>query len=293
MRRLLKGIFESDLPLDDLPSSIDALVCPVELERQQQGDEDDESVRNHAGHDTRSVLWLIDLPEHRGTNDTSDTAESNKRSRAQRTLPLPTDVVGLVSHDSGDVGVRAYSREEDTKVSRAVVGAEAEDGKANEAEAGVDDDGAAAVAELIGEDGLNVHEESCGGVGRGDEALCLGDIEAHAEHEDDGEEVGDGVGGGGAEAEEGGEAPDLEITGVAKVLAQVERGSDCVGAVLFDARDHEVDLFVVEEAAGALGLIGEVDEEEVADEAEDAGEDAFHLKRVSWGAEMGEGLRLR
>ena len=281
-KRLLKGIFKSNLSLDNLPAGINALVRPVELERQQQGDDDDESIGDHACHDPRSVLWLIDLPEHGGADDTSNTTESNEGSRAQSALPLPADVVGLVGHDSGDIGICADSRKEDAKVAGAVVGAEAEDGEAGEAQAGVDDDGAAAVAEFIGKDGLDEHEEPSCGVGGSNEALCLCDVEAHAEHEDDGEEVGDGVGGGGAEAEEGGEAPDLEIAGVAQVLAEVELGGDGVGAVLLDARDHKVDLLVREEAVGTLGLVGEVDEEEVAGDGDAAGEDAFHLGEVSY-----------
>lgn len=124
---------------------------------------------------------------------------------------------------------------------------------------------------------MGVHEDARRRIGGRNEALSLCDIEAHAVHEDDGEEVGDGVGGGGAKAKERGKAPDLEVAGVAEVLAEAELGGDGVSAVLLDARDHEVDLLIAEEAAGALGLVGEVDEEEVAGNADTAGEDTFHL----------------
>jgi hypothetical protein len=138
--RLLKGIFKSNLSLDNLPPSIDSLVRPPELQRQQQGDADNKPVRNHTRHDTGSVLWLVHLPEHRGSDNTSNTTESNKRGRAKRALPLPTDVVGLIRHDSGDVGIGTDSGKEDAEVARAVVGAEPKDREADEAEAGVDDD---------------------------------------------------------------------------------------------------------------------------------------------------------
>ena len=63
---------------------------------------------------------------------------------------------------------------------------------------------------LVAVVGTAVHPDGGEDVGWGDEALGGADAEAHALVEDDGEEVGDGVGAGGREAEEGGEAPDLE-----------------------------------------------------------------------------------
>ena len=130
---------------------------------------------------------------------------------------------------------------------------------------------------LIRYHSLGVHDNGCRDVGRGDEALGFGDVEAQAVAEDDGEEVGDGVGGGGGKAEEGGEAPDFQVEGVFEVGAEAELVRDGVLAVFFDAGDDEGGFGLVDELPRVLGLFGEIDDEEVACDAEEASNDAFHL----------------
>jgi len=66
--------------------------------------------------------------------------------------------------------------------------------------------------------------DDCGCDVRGsNEALGFSDGEAHSETEDDGEEVGDGVGVCCREAEEAGESPDFGVEGVLEVGFQGER----------------------------------------------------------------------
>ena len=84
-------------------------------------------------------------------------------------------------------------------------------------------------------------------VGWRDQALCLADAEAHALLEDDGQEIGDGVGAGGREAEEGCEAPDLEVQSVPEVLAPVELGGNGVVAIFLNAGYDEGGFFLGEE----------------------------------------------
>lgn len=54
-------------------------------------------------------------------------------------------------------------------------------------------------------------------------------------------------------------------------------GSGGVGAVVFKARDDEIDFCVAEELPRPFGLVGEVDEDEVGGETDGAGHDAFNL----------------
>lgn len=125
--------------------------------------------------------------------------------------------------------------------------------------------------------GLGVHDNGCRDIRGSDEALGFGDTEAQAAAEDDGEEVGDGVGGGGGKAEEGGEAPDFHVEGVLEVGANAELVGDGVVAVFLDA-GHDVGGFgLVDELPRVLGLFGEIDDEEVACDAEEASDDAFPL----------------
>jgi hypothetical protein len=67
-----------------------------------------------------------------------------------------------------------------------------------------------------------VHDNGCKDVGRCDQTLAGSNIEAHPFVQNDGQEVGDGVGTGRGQAEEGSEGPDLEIESVLQVLAPFE-----------------------------------------------------------------------
>lgn len=106
------------------------------------------------------------------------------------------------------------------------------------------------------------------------------DGESHADVEDDGQEVSDGVGDGGRQTEKGSEAQDLQIARPAQVLAQVERLKNNIVAVLFDPSTHESDLLLVEERQRSLGALsgelGKVDDGESANGSDDDGDEALH-----------------
>ena len=61
---LLQSVLEAWLALDHLATSINTLVGSPELEGEREGDEDDEAVGDHAGHDSWAVTWGIDLTEN-------------------------------------------------------------------------------------------------------------------------------------------------------------------------------------------------------------------------------------
>lgn len=54
--------------------------------------------------------------EDGATDDTANASKADKGGRAQRTLPLPTDVVGLPRENTGNVGIARRGGEEDTEV---------------------------------------------------------------------------------------------------------------------------------------------------------------------------------
>lgn len=107
---------------------------------------------------------------------------------------MSADVVSLVGHGGGDICVCAHADEEDAEVADAHVLDPADEREADDGEAGVEGDDGTAEVVLVAEPAGEVHHYACGGVGGRDEALGFGEGEAHAAAEDDGEEVGEGVG---------------------------------------------------------------------------------------------------
>lgn len=60
---LLQSVLEAWLALNHLATSINTLVGSPELVGECEGDEDDHAVGDHAGHDSWTVTWGIDLTE--------------------------------------------------------------------------------------------------------------------------------------------------------------------------------------------------------------------------------------
>lgn len=137
--------------------------------------------------------------------------------------------------------------------------------------------------------GESVHYNGGAEVWRGDEALSLAYFEAHAFLEDDGEEIGDSVGAGSGEAEERGEAPDLQVCCVAEVFCPVESGymsvfefikscflvllfRDCIVSILLDPRNNKVGFFLGQELQTESfgGFLGKVYNQNVGSQTEQA-----------------------
>ena len=76
------------------------------------------------------IRRLVLVSEDRAANNAADTAHADEGCRAQRSLPLSADVVGLVRQDAGHVGVAGDGREEDAEVAHAAAFGEAEEGEA-------------------------------------------------------------------------------------------------------------------------------------------------------------------
>jgi hypothetical protein len=56
---------------------------------------------------------------------TANATEANKSRRAEGSLPLPSDVVGLISHASRNVGIRTGCDEENTEITNTLIVVEA------------------------------------------------------------------------------------------------------------------------------------------------------------------------
>jgi hypothetical protein len=131
MKRL-QGVPEALKPLNNLATSLSALVSPPELEVHKQSNNNDQASSDHASSNTRNVVGLILSAEDSATNDTTNTTSPDEGSRAKSTLPLATDVVCLPCENGGDVGVSCGSREEDTGVADTDVVGETDHGKTDE-----------------------------------------------------------------------------------------------------------------------------------------------------------------
>ena len=111
----LQRVPEALQTFDDLPTCRGTLVRTPELELQSAADNQDETAGTeatvHARPDCASVWdppqWStrIDLPvaglvlgpEDGAADDTTDASSADERGGAERTLPLPSDVVRLIS----------------------------------------------------------------------------------------------------------------------------------------------------------------------------------------------------
>jgi len=72
---------------------------------------------NHASHDSKRVLWFVLLSKDQTPSNASNASKPNQCGTAKRSLPLPSDVVRLIGHDGGYVGINARSNEKQGKVS--------------------------------------------------------------------------------------------------------------------------------------------------------------------------------
>ena len=140
------------------------------------------------------ILWLILRPEHQPPRNASHAAQPYQRRATECSLPLASNIVRLIRHCGWDVRVCSRRDEEDAKITSGIVGREAHDGETDEREDGVEDEDGAADAISIADPGGGEHDNGGEAVGRGDEALGGAEREVHAFAENDGEEVGDGVG---------------------------------------------------------------------------------------------------
>ena len=104
---------------------------------------------------------------------------------------------------------------------------------------------------------------------------------AHVPGQDDGEEEAEGVGDDVVEHVQPGPFPEFPVVQVVQDFAEIEAVDGCITSVAVNSCFDDSCFFGCEEGAASdqLGLrasIGEVDDENVAHEAEEDGDDALH-----------------
>lgn len=230
--------------------------------------------------------------EDERAGDAADAAKHDKGGRAKGALPLAADVVGLVGQGGRDVGVGAGGDEKDAKVADGRALGEAHDGETNHAEDDVSDNDGAADVVLVADPAREVDDDGGKGIGRSNQALSLADRESELEVENDGQEVGEGVGDGGGVEEDHGVGPNLPVETGTEVLLDGEFLDLDITTVGVDTSANPLLLGGAKERPGLSLGVGEVDEEPVADKTEHAGEDTFNDEDPSPTVHVSKALHL-
>lgn len=139
-RRCLQGIPEALKTLDDLATSIGALVSPPEFQIHKKSNDDDKTGSDHASGNARNVVRLVLGSEDCASYNPTNTTSADEGSGAESALPLAADVVGLPRKDCGDVGVGCCGCEEDTSITDGYAVGETNHGEADESQHAIGDD---------------------------------------------------------------------------------------------------------------------------------------------------------
>ncbi|KAB8343155.1 hypothetical protein FH972_022745 [Carpinus fangiana] len=223
--------------------------------REEANNEDNQHVGADRHAQTGHISGTILLAEHGATDYAADAAEADHSGAAEGALPVAADVVGLVSHNDGDVGVAAGSREKDAKVAHRGCVCKTHDGQTNDAQHAVP-----------------YYDRSANAT------LALSETETHGVVENQGQEIGQSIRDGCCCAKKKCEAPDLEVSAATKPLSEVEFLGMSVAAVSVNPGKDVVDFMLSEKAAeDILGiLVGEADDEDEAEQRNDAGDNAVN-----------------
>ena len=125
------------------------------------------------------------------------------------------------------------------------------------------------------------HPNSSDNVRWCNQALSHGSVETHTLVKNDGQEVGNSVGGRSGKTEKSGEAPDLAVETAAEIGREVEWLCDSILTILLDTSNDEVGLLLVQEAQSErLALVGsvlwEIGDSESSDDCNYAGDQTLH-----------------
>ena len=112
----LIGVQESLKTFDGFATSPSSRVGAVELEVQGQSDEDDQAAGQHAGKDTWVVPRRVLGAENGASDNTANAAKADQGRRAEGSLPLASDVVGLPCEDCRYIRVTGRDGNEDAEI---------------------------------------------------------------------------------------------------------------------------------------------------------------------------------
>lgn len=226
----------------------------------------------------RSIL----CPEHCTPYYPATSTRANQGCGTECAFPLTADVVGLPCEHTWDVGVSGSNSEENTSVTNTNVVRESHHWKADKREDTVGDNPWGANVVFVTSVRKGHHDKRSKDVGRCDQTVGCRRAEAHAVLENDRKEVRNGIGDGGGEHEDQGEAPDLEIKRTLAVASEVELLGNNVMAILLNAGYDKVDFILVEELllhlAWLSSQLGKVDDEVPADKTDGDGDNTLEDK---------------
>ena len=92
------------------------LVADLKVKSISHADTDDQQLHRDGSVHAGPVVGGVLRPEHQRAGDAADAAEADEGGGAEGAFPLAADVVGLVGHGGGDLGVDGAGEEEDAEV---------------------------------------------------------------------------------------------------------------------------------------------------------------------------------
>lgn len=113
------------IPLQHHLPLIRLLITPSKIPTINPTDHNYQQLNRSSRVHPRSIIRRILRPEYKRARDATDAPKAHQRSGAESTFPLAPDVVGLVGHCGGDLGVGCAGDEEDAEVAHAVAFGEA------------------------------------------------------------------------------------------------------------------------------------------------------------------------
>lgn len=174
----------------------------------------------------------------------------------------------MIRHASRDIRIRASGRQENAEIPHRVAFRKSHNRQPHDRDDGVEREHRRTHPVLVAEPGSGEHEDGGGEVRGGDKTLGFADPETHTVREDDREEVGDCVSYGREAAKDHCETPDFQVESWTEEFPQVPGFRVGVAAVTVETANDKVAFGLVEESPGFISLIGEIDDKDVAEDAD-------------------------
>jgi hypothetical protein len=109
-------VSEVEQSLDDHLSPISLLVAMSKVNRVDAHNDNDQEVARYRSIAPRAVQRSILAAKYQGSSNPPNPTKADQRCTAERTFPLPTNVVRLICHSCWDVRVGTCCNEEDAEI---------------------------------------------------------------------------------------------------------------------------------------------------------------------------------
>lgn len=230
----------------------------------QAHNDNGQNATSYASIESRMISWRVLVSKDQASCNPTDAAKANECRRAEGSLPLAADVIGLICHRRRNIRVRAGCGKENTEVAHTNTLGKAHKCEADNCHDHVENDNRTTDVVFVAEPARGIHNDAAEDVGRSNKALCSADIEAHAIFKNDWQKVGESI------SDRSGVEKDQCVTPNFDVKATSEEAAKCeglrlgIGTVGIDAVDDEVGLFSCKEVPVGLAVIRKANEEDIA-----------------------------